>query len=81
MKAKYIGPNVGAMMFTSDKIYTILGVEEGMFRVVDDDPNEPTGYLYDPVEPGNISGTITGKWEIIEDDEKETLRKTIEENQ
>lgn len=77
MKARYLGPKIGAMMLTPNKIYTILGVEEEMLRVIDDDPNDPDGCLYDPVEPGNLSGTLTGRWEIVEDDDKGTLAEAI----
>jgi len=78
MKARYVGATIGVMTLTSNKIYDILRVEEDMFRVVDDDPNEPEGYLYDPVNPGNVSGTVFGKWEIVEDDENGILRRTID---
>lgn len=77
MKARYIGPIIGVFTLTSNKIYTILGVEEEMLRVIDDDPNDPDGCLYDQVEPGNLSGTLTGRWEIVEDDDKGTLAKAI----
>jgi hypothetical protein len=33
--------------------------------------------LYDPKEPGDISGTVTGKWEVVEDDVSGTLGKIV----
>ncbi len=80
MKVRYIGETIGVFNLTSNKVYEVLGYEPdlGMLRILDDDPNDNEGYLYDCVEPGDISGTITGRWEIVEDDENETLRKAIE---
>lgn len=77
MKVKYVGPNIGVTMLTNGKIYDVLGTEEGMLRVKDDDPDDDTGYLYDPINPGTTDGEITGKFVIIEDDEKGTLSKLI----
>lgn len=72
MKLRYIGPDIGVMTLTNNKIYAVLGIEDGMFRVMDDDPNEPGGYLYDPVEPGE-----KGRWEVVEDDAGKSLANTI----
>ena len=43
----------------------------------DDDPDWVQGYLYSPKNPGTLDGKITGKFEIIEDDEKGSLAKAI----
>lgn len=77
LKVKYLGPNIGVTMLTNDKIYEVLGIECGMLRIRDDDPDDETGYLYDLINPGTIDGKITGKFIIIEDDEKGTLGKII----
>lgn len=79
MKVRYVGPTIGCMTLTSDKVYEVLAVENYMLRIADDDPNEPDGYLYDPVLPGDSSGDTTGRWEIVEDDENGTLARTIRE--
>ena len=51
LKAKYTGPTV-SLLLTHDKIYDVLSVEKGWFRIVDDAGDYPDeelpGYLYPP---------------------------------
>ena len=88
MKVKYIGPDIGATGLTNGKIYVVSEIDEltGALRILDDDPmgfddwdlDCPPGYLYSPVRPKALNGEYKGgKFEIIEDDEKGSLRKAI----
>lgn len=78
MKAKYIGVSFGVDGLTNEKVYEILEVDEltGAFRVVDDSGED---YLYDTRNPRPIAVTTHpgGHWELIEDDEKQTLRHAL----
>lgn len=51
MKVKYIG-ETSPLELTKGKVYEVLAVERGWYRIVDDagvDPgDEPPGYLYPP---------------------------------
>ena len=53
MKVRYIG-KTEPMGCTCGKVYNVLSIEEGMYRIIDDDPNtdedELPGYLYAPAE-------------------------------
>lgn len=77
MKVRYVGPNIGVTMLTDGVVYEVVDIEDGLLRVIDDDPDDDTGYLYDPVEPGSLDGTITGKFIIIEDDDSGILNQII----
>lgn len=77
MKVQYIGESFGAVSLTSDKIYECLGVEldGNALRVIDDSEED---YLYDIENPAPLDGSSPGgKWKIIEDDEKGTLRNAF----
>lgn len=87
MKVRYIGPSKGAFSLTDGKIYECLGVEDGFFRIIDDEgysywdkeENEMEGYLYAPV--GTIvleDGSRVGRFEVMQDDENHTLQKAID---
>lgn len=81
MEMKYIGTNIGATGLTNNKIYTVLEVDEftGAFRIIDDSEEE-CGYLYSPTKPKAMYGEYKGgHFEIIEDDENQSLRKAIYE--
>jgi len=70
-------------------VYDCLGVENAgdfgpMLRVIDDEGSfggeegEPDGYLYSPKNPAPIDGSSSGGyWEIVEDDENQSLKKAI----
>ncbi|MDR1101021.1 MAG: hypothetical protein LBL34_01470 [Clostridiales bacterium] len=91
MKVKYTGPNIGVFTLTNGKIYEVteidyLSGQAPLIRVRDDDENDfnynndpdwKPGYLYSPTAPGTLNGKLTGKWEIVEDDEQGTLDKLI----
>jgi hypothetical protein len=79
MKLRYKGKSFGAFGLTDGKVYECVEFDEdcGLFRVIDNDPNEPEGYLYSPLSPGPWCGSPCGEWEIVEDDEKETLARAI----
>ncbi len=75
MKIKYVGQTFGVDSLTDGKIYEVVGVEYGMLRVIDDSGED---YLYSAKNPGTIAGEFKGgKFEIIEDDEKGTLKQAI----
>jgi len=88
MKVKYIGETFygGYAGLTDGKIYECLSVEYQFLRIIDDEgypyweklPDEPDGYLYFAVGPCAPDGSSSpGKWEIVEDDEKGTLKRAI----
>ena len=71
MKVKYIGESFGAVSLTSGKIYECTAYENGMLRIIDDSEED---YLYSVVNPRPLDGSSKGgKWEIVEDDENNTL--------
>ena len=73
MKVKYIGESFGAVSLTNGKIYECLGFDSGMLRVIDDSDED---YLYSVVNPRPLDGSSKGgRWEIVEDDENNTLTK------
>ena len=77
MKVKYIGPNIGAVGLDDGGVYEVLEVDEltGALRIVDESGED---YLYSPKEPKPLSGNQKpGRFEIVEDDEIGTLKKTI----
>lgn len=88
MKVKYIGPDIGATGLTNGKIYEVTEIDEatGALRILDDDPvgfdnwlsDCLPGYLYSPTRPQAAFGKYEGgKFEIIEDDEKGSLKNAI----
>ena len=88
MKVKYIGPDIGATCLTNGKIYVVSEIDEltGALRILDDDPvgfddwdlDCPPGYLYSPTKPKSLYGEYQGgHFEIVEDDEKGSLKKAI----
>ncbi len=79
MKLRYIGESFNMPVGLRDgKTYDCLGVEYGLLRIVDEDTDEMNGVLYSAVNPRPIDGSsLGGRWEIVEDDEKGTLRKAI----
>ena len=77
MKVKFIGETFygGYNGLTDGKVYTCLGVEYGMLRVIDDEGED---YLYSAHEPCAPDGSSSpGKWEIVEDDRSDTLKKAL----
>ena len=73
MKLRYVGESFGAVSLTNGKVYECLGIDGGMFRIVDDSEED---YLYSIINPRPGDGSSEGgKWEIVEDDEEQTLTK------
>ena len=77
MKVKYFGKSFGIDSMTDGKIYEVLEVDEvsGALRIVDDSDED---YLYHPKSPKpNGAKEAYGRFEIVEDDENGSLRKSI----
>lgn len=77
MKVRYRGQSFGADGLTNNKEYEVLEVDEltGAFRLIDDSGED---YLYSPTEPGPLCNPgIKGRFEVVEDDERGTLKKAI----
>ncbi len=77
MRAKYIGQSFGVDGLTNGKVYNVLQIDadSGALRVVDDSGED---YLYHPTKPKpNGAKEAYGHFELIEDDEKQSLRKAI----
>lgn len=85
MKVRYIGESFGVTGLTNNKIYECTEVDAitGMLRIIDDGGPDDTegylpGYLYSAKNPRPIAGgSDGGRWEIVEDDDKGTLKKII----
>ena len=77
MKVKYFGPDIGVDGLVGGNEYEVLSVDEvtGYFAVVDESGED---YLYHPKRPQAIAGEYKGgRFEIVEDDEQQTLHKAI----
>ena len=81
MRVRYSGVSFGIDGLTDGKDYEVIAYEEesGALRIVDDSGED---YLYDPGNPRPIADNTHpgGKFLIIEDDEKGTLRNAIQSN-
>ena len=78
MRVRYVGLSFGVDGLTNGKEYDVLAYDEdtGAIRVFDDSGED---YLYDPRHPRPMADPSHpgGKFEIVEDDENQTLRKAI----
>lgn len=75
MKVRYKGPSFGVDGLTNNKIYSCKAVENGNFRIVDDSDEDS---LYSATNPRPCDdANVSGKWEVVEDDEIGTLKKAI----
>ena len=75
MKVKYIGKSFGVECLTNGKTYECIGIEDGMLRIIDDSGED---YLYSAIEPSSLENPeLSGKWEIVEDNENKELEKII----
>lgn len=78
MKVRYVGTSFGIDGLTNGKVYEIVELDEfsGGLRVIDDSDED---YLYSPKHPRPVAvpDHPGGHWEIVEDDEKGTLKKAI----
>ena len=77
MKVRYVGKSYGVDSMTDGKIYEVLEIDElvGALRIVDDSDED---YLYHPKcpKPNGAKGAY-GRFEIVEDDSKGSLKKAI----
>ncbi len=75
MKVKYIGESFGIEGLTNERIYDVIAIEDNMLRIIDDSGED---YLYSVTTPCSLEdNSKCGKWEIVEDNEKEDLEKVI----
>ena len=77
MKVRYIGQDIGLDGLRNGNIYEVREVDDltGYLSVVDESGDD---YLYNPRKPQPIAGEYCGgHFEIIEDDEKGSLRSAI----
>lgn len=77
MKVRYKGKSFGIDGLTDGRIYLVMEVDEitGSLRIIDDSDED---YLYSPTNPRPLDGSSAGgKFEIVEDDENESLKKAI----
>lgn len=76
MKVKYVGKSFGLAELTNGKVYECIGIETGPYlRIIDDEGED---YLYSAINPAPVDGSSPGgKWEIVEDDEKGSLKSII----
>lgn len=79
MKVRYVGPDIGIDGLVNGKEYLVIEVDSlsGYLSVIDESGED---YLYHPKRPQAIAGEYKGgKFEIVEDDEGQTLKKSIEQ--
>lgn len=75
MKVRYVGKSFGIEGLTDGKVYECIGIEDGMLRIIDDSEED---YLYSAIEPADlVNNELCGKWEIVEDNENQDLKKII----
>ena len=77
MKVKYIGENIGIDGLFNGNIYEVIEIEKeiGALRIIDESGED---YLYSPSKPKSAAGEYKGgKFEVIEDDENNTLAHII----
>lgn len=78
MLVKYVGESFGVDGLTDGKEYSVVEYEEelGWLRVIDDSGED---YLYNPVHPRPVADPKHpgGRFEIVEDDENQTLKRAI----
>lgn len=78
MLVRYKGDTFGFGVdaLTNNKVYECVGIEPPFLRIIDDSEED---YLYDILTPRNLNSEAQGVWEIIEDDENNSLKKAIED--
>ncbi len=77
MKVRYVGPSIGVDGLVDGHEYVVLRVDEtcGYLAIIDESGED---YLYHPTRPQPIAGKYEGgMFEIVEDDEKGSLREAI----
>ena len=76
MRVRYIGPDQGVDSLTDKKIYDVVDVRPPWIRIIDDSNED---YVYPIKEPHLLDSKVAGKFEIVEDDDFETLKKAFRE--
>ena len=78
MKVKYVGKSFGVDGLINGNIYEVVGVDEmsGYLSVIDESGED---YLYHPRKPKPIASKEHpgGKFEIVEDNDKNELHEAI----
>lgn len=75
MIIKYVGKSFGVEGLTNGKNYEVVSIEGNMIRVIDDSGED---YLYSAIKPSSLEDKEKcGKWQIVEDDENQNLKKII----
>ena len=77
MKVRYVGESFGGGVIglTNRKVYECIGVVYDFLRIIDDENED---YLYSAFAPAPRNGaTAPGKWEVVEDDERGTLKRLM----
>lgn len=75
MKIRYKGPYQFDSL-TDGKVYTCLDVKGPFLRIIDDSGED---YVYTIIGPRLLdSKEPPGHWELVEDDEKGTLKEVFE---
>ena len=74
MRVRYVGPSQQVKSLTNHQIYSVLFVDPPFISIIDDSQES---YEYFIVNPGMLDGKMTGRFEIVEDDEKGTLEKAF----
>lgn len=75
MKVRYVGPSQHVKSLTNHQIYSVLYVDLPFICIIDDSKES---YEYFIVHPGLLDGKMTGRFEIVEDDEKSTLKEAFQ---
>lgn len=74
-ESKIRGPSFGVDRLTDGRIYICTGIEYGNPRIIDDSGED---YLYSAINLGQCDNKrVHDKWEIVEDNESESLQKLI----
>ena len=74
-ESKIRGPSFGVDRLTDGRIYICTGIEYGNPHIIDDSGED---YLYSAINLGQCDNKrVYDKWEIVEDNESESLQKLI----
>lgn len=64
-RVRYVGKSFGVDSLTDGRIYSVVGMEDGFIRVIDDSDED---YLYSITTPSSLEDPdLCGKWEIVDD--------------
>lgn len=76
MLVRYKGDTFGFGVdaLTNNKVYECVAIEHPFLRIIDDSEED---YLYDILTPRDLNSEAQGIWEIVEDDENDSLKKLL----